>query len=203
MIEAQKPLQRLVQHAREEGRSEVVLPSVIDLQTGVTSMAQILSEYSILRIKVKDTHVSVADGDIKTWYKLEVLEEILRQNEVDDRPLPENIPAQLLPLLDSEVLHVQTGGVTSINGIRVIQPPPVNQYTLKRGQDYLIASYLECGGKLLFPAAGVDGVFAISDSILTPLAKRDREFVREVEWVYGNHLDRLRTDMRLRRGREK
>jgi hypothetical protein len=200
---SQKHLKRLVQHAKEEGRSEVVLSALIDMKTGVTSMAQILSEYSILRIKVKDSYVSVTDGDIKTWYKLEVLEEIHRQNEVDKRPLPENIPAQLLPLLDSEVLHVQPGGVTTVEGIRVIQPAPVNQYTLKRGYDYLITSYLECGGKLLFPAAGVDGVFTVSDSTLAPLAKGDRELVREVEGVYGNHLDRLRSDTRMRPGREK
>src|SRR5215510_802100 len=89
----QSPLDRIVQQAKEEGRKEVVITrKASGMPTGVTSMAQIIAEYSLVRVKVKDIHATVGNGEIKTWYKLEVLEEILRQSKVDDQPLSDSIP---------------------------------------------------------------------------------------------------------------
>jgi hypothetical protein len=198
-------LQSMIEQARKEERAEIILPSVNETLTGVSSMEEVIREYSLLRVKVSDieTVYSETDADIRTWYKLEVAETLCRQNKIDDQPLPENVPVRFLPLLPSESLLVVLGGRVTINGIRVILIRVLNefQFELRRNKEYLIAAYLDFGGKLIRPVAAIDGVFDISDSTLIPLAPKDRELVREMEQIYGNGLSRLRSGIRLQSNR--
>jgi hypothetical protein len=67
-------LQSMIEQARKEERAEIILPSVNETLTGVSSMEEVIREYSLLRVKVSDieTVYSETDADIRTWYKLEV-----------------------------------------------------------------------------------------------------------------------------------
>jgi hypothetical protein len=128
---------------------------------------------------------------------------VCQQDRTDDEPLPKEAPSDFLPLLPSESLLVIGGGEVVIDGIRVIRSLAENQFVLAPDKEYLIAAYLEFGGKLIRPVAKAAGVFAISDSALTSLGLKNNGLVREIDELYGNNLDRLRIGIRQRRGREK
>jgi hypothetical protein len=155
-----------------------------------------------LRVKVKnkETIASEPYAEIKTWYKLEVLETVHQQDRIGDDPLPESTPRDFLPLLSSECLMVRPGGTITADGIRVVRQP---QFALDQGQEYLIAVYLDCGGKLIRPVARAEGVFAISDSALIPIGSKKHPLVRDVESAYENRLDQLRLDTRWRPKQDK
>ena len=185
-----------IQTALKEGRREITYIEMCDMPSGINSIADVLREYSLLRVKVIDKETTISN-DIYRWVKLEVLEVIHPQNKVDDQPLVEGAPPRFLPLKPSECILIEPGAVATIDGIHVERRGP-NDYTLIRGREYLIAAGLESGGKRITPAAneGVDGIFAVTGSTLYPLAPNDRPLVREVERVYGNDLDRLRLGVR-------
>jgi len=159
-------------------------------------MADVLRESSLLRVRVIDKETTISD-DIRRWVKLEKLEIIHQQNKFHDGPLVEGAPPCFLPLQPSECILIEPGAVANVDGIHV-ERVGSNDYTLIRGREYLIAAYLESGGKRITPVAnaGVDGIFAVTGSTMYPLAPNDRPLVREVERVYGNDLDRLRLGVR-------
>src|SRR5262245_63383441 len=65
--------------AKAEGRRELVI-IVEGVPSDVTSIEQVIRDYSLVRVKVKDkeTTVSDSDGSLQTWYKLDVLEVLRR-----------------------------------------------------------------------------------------------------------------------------
>jgi len=185
-----------IQTALKEGRREITYVELCDMPSRINSIADILREYSLLRVKVIDKETTISD-DIRRWVKLETLEVVRQQNKVDDQPLVEGAPPRFLPLQPSECILIEPGAVATIDGIHV-ERVGRSDYTLIRGREYLIAAYLESGGKRITPVANhvVDGIFAVTGSTLYPLAPNDRALVREVERVYGNDLERLRLGVR-------
>jgi hypothetical protein len=192
-----------VQAAKAAGRNEIVLPPVNESLIAVRSIADILQDYSLLRVKVKDIETTISDPSIDTWYKLELLEIIHKQGKIGDAQLPESVPDHFLPQLSSECLMVRPGGAVNLDGVRVVRALGEHQFALTWNKEYLVAAYLDCAGKLIRPVAQADGVFVISNSKLIPLAQKNREIVREIEFLYGNSLDTLRTEVRHRREQEK
>jgi hypothetical protein len=185
-----------IDRAKAEGHDEVTLPASNEIRIGPSSsIDDIINNYSLLRVKVKnkETIASEPYAGIKSWYKLEVLETVHRQDRVGDDPLPASVPSNFLPLLSSECLMVRPGGTINADGVRVVSP---SQFVLDQDQEYLIAVYLDCGGKLLTPVARAEGVFAISDSTLIPIGSKKHQLVRDIESAYENRLDRLRLDAR-------
>jgi len=192
-----------IQTALKEGRREITYIEMCDMPSGINSIADVLRESSLLRVKVIDKETTISD-DIRRWVKLETLEIIHRQNKVDDQPLVEGAPPRFLPLQPSECILIEPGAVATIDGIHV-ENVGRNDYTLIPGREYLIAAYLESGGKRITPVAnhGIDGIFAVTGSTLYPLAPNDRALVREVKQVYCSDLDRLRLSVRQYQESEK
>jgi hypothetical protein len=174
------------------------------LPSDVTSIEQVIRDYSLVRVKVKDkeTTVSDSDGSLQTWYKLDVLEVLRRQKEIGNSPLLEYAPRRFLPLLASEGLFPTSGGSVTVDGI-VIETLDDDPIWLIQGGEYLIAADLTCEGKIITPVAMVDGIFRVEDTELKPLGLKNRRLVGEVERMYNNNLSRLRSDMQLRLRREK
>jgi hypothetical protein len=182
-----------IEAAKEAGSREIIFIQKCNMPSGINSLAQILAEYSLLRVRVMDKETTISD-DIRRWVKLKVLEVIHRQNTVDDEPLVEGAPPCFFPLRPSECILIEPGAAATIDGIHV-ERLDRNDYTLIRGREYLMAAYLQDGGKRI-TSLGPDSIFAITGSTLYPLATYDREVVRDVEQVYGNDLDRIRLSVR-------
>lgn len=190
--------------AKVEGRREIVI-IVEGMPSNVTSIEQVIRDYSLVRVKVKDkeTTVSDSDGSLQTWYKLDVLEVLRQQKEIGNTsPLLEYAPSRFLPLLASEGLFHTTGGSVTVDGV-VIETLDDDPILLIQGREYLIAADLHCEGKIITPVAMVDGIFRVEDTKLKPLGDKNRRLVGEVERMYNNNLSSLRSDVRLRRGRKK
>jgi len=191
-----------IARAKAEGRRELVRIVEV-LPSDVTSIKQVIRDYSLVRVKIKDkeTTVSDSDGSLQTWYKLDVLEVLRQQKEIGNTsPLLEYAPGRFLPLLASEGLFHTTGGSVTVDGI-VIETLDDDPILLIQGREYLIAGDLE--DKIISPVAMVDGIFRVEGTKLKPLGDKNRRLVGEVERMYNNDLSRLRSDVQSRHGREK
>src|SRR5262247_1916413 len=117
-----------IESAKKQGKKEVILPGGIATPTPDLSLEELLRNYGLLRVKVidKETTIYVSSpeipsADIETWYKVEILETLHPQRKVSDEQPPFELPSRLLPLLPSESLMVEQGGVINVDGITVVR----------------------------------------------------------------------------------
>lgn len=190
-----------IDRAKAENKTEVLLPAAFLMRSTVTSMEQIMRDYSLLRVKVidKETTVYEPDADIKTWYKVEIVETLHQQDKISDKPLFDEVPSRFLPLLPSESILIVSGGEITVDGFRVIRAISSDEVDYIPNEEYLIAAALDYGGKVIFPVAQAAGIFRIENTNLKPLGHKQHQLVREVEEMYGNDVDRFRSDIELRR----
>jgi hypothetical protein len=194
---------RLVQQATKRGDTELRLPVPKIFPTGVDSVSTLLLDYSIIRFKVADVVTTPSGAGLRTWYKLQTLETISPQSQIDSNELPAGVPPQLLPLTSQQLLFPVTGGVATVDGVRVIQGFAEAGLELRRSQEYVGAFLLEYSGKLASAAAGSAGIFSVSGGVLKPQGDPSRNLVREIQDGYGSRLDNLRRDVRQRIGQPK
>jgi hypothetical protein len=197
---------KAIESAKEEGKNEVILSPGIDLPIAEQSLEELLRDNGLLRVKVldKETTVSEPYADIKTWYKVEIVETLHHQSQmISGEPMPFEAPSRLLPLLPSESLLVVQGGVVTVDGVKVVRKVSTAGNHFIPKEEYLIVAYLDYGGKLIRPATGRAGVFRIDNGHLKSYGQKDGQLVREIEETYGNDLDNLRSgvQLRLRRGK--
>lgn len=187
---------KAIEAAKAEGKKEIVLPPGIAIPTVELSLEELLRDYGLLRFKVIDEETTVTEpyADIKTWYKVEILETLHRQRKASDEPPPFELPSRLLPSLPSQSLMVVSGGVINVDGITVVSEVSTFDVVYIPREEYLIVGYLEYGGKLIRPSSGRACVFHIINKRLMSCQKEHR-MVREIEERYGNDLDRLRSSL--------
>jgi hypothetical protein len=198
-----------IERAKEQGKKEVILPGGIATPTPELSLEELLRDYGLLRVKVIDKETTIyvtipeiPSADIETWYKVEIVETLHSQRKVRDEAAPFELPGRLLPLLPSESLLVVQGGVINVDGITLVREVSTGDVEYIPKEEYLIVGYVEYGGKLITPSSGRASVFHVINKRLMS-AQKEHRLVREIEERYGNDLDLLRSDMRLRQGREK
>lgn len=190
-----------IDRAKAENKTVVLLPAATNIPSNITSVEQIMRNYSLLRIKVidKETTVYEPDAGIKTWYKAEIVDTLHQQDKIRDRPLFDEVPSRFLPLLPSESILIVSGGKITVDGVPVIRAISSDEVDYVPNEEYLIASYLDYGGKVIFPASLAAGIFRIENTNLKPLGHKQHQLVREVEEMYGNDLNRFHSDITLRR----
>ncbi len=191
--------------AKSEGKSVALLPAVREFPIVINSLEELISNSSLLLVKVidKETMVSEPHAEINTWYKLQVVETLQQREPVNDDSLIKGAPSDFLPLQDSECLMVRPGGSITVDGIRVVRSTTEYQFELDLKNVYLIAANLERGGKFIRPSAQSAGVFLVEGTNLKPLDVRNRLSVIEMKRLYDNDLTRFRSSIQLRKPREK
>lgn len=196
-----------IESAKGQGKKEVILPGGISIPTIQQSLEELLRNYGLLRVKVidKETTVSEPYADINTWYKVEIVETLHHQSQmISGEPLPDEFetPSRLLPLLPSESLLVVSGGVVTVDGVKVIRKVSTSGSHFIPQEEYLIVGYLDYGGKLIRPVTGRAGVFKVKNGHLKSFGQKEHRLVREIEEIYGNDLDNLRSRRAVERRRE-
>jgi hypothetical protein len=193
-----------IESAKEQGKKEVILPPGISIGFSQQSLEELLRDYGLLRVKVVDreTTVSESDADIKTWYKVEIVETLRQQREVSDEQPPFELPGRFPPLLPSESLLFADGGEITVDGVTIVREVSTESVVYIPKEEYLIVAYLDHGGKLITPVIGRASVFHIMNKRLMS-GQKEHRLAREIEERYGNDLDRLRSDVQMRLRREK
>jgi hypothetical protein len=94
------------------------------------------------------------------------------------------------------------GGVVTVDGVKVVRKVSTAGTHFIPKQEYLIVAYLDYEGKLIRPASGRAGVFRINNTHLKSIGQKEHRLVREIEEIYGNDLDNLRSRRAVGRRQE-
>ena len=191
---------RAVQEAKAQGKTKAVLGVPIPLPTSLRNVDDVLDHYSILITEHAQAPVTVVEQNgIDTWHRLRIREVILRQRETNDEPLPDDLPSQLLPVPQGEVLAATSGGTTIIDGIIVTQGSHWG-ISLRPGNQYLLFVWLTSGGRHAQLAANEASVFLIhADGTFEPVSKLRSPLIEDVQAFSGNILSQFRKAVRTRR----
>jgi len=195
---------KAIEIAKEQGKNEVILPPGIAIGIAEQSLEELLRDYGLFRFKVIDQETTVSEpyADIKTWYKVKIVEILRQQRKVSDEAPTFELPGRLLPLLPSESLLVEQGGVITVDGVTVVSEVSTDGVVYFPKEEYLIVGYLDYGGKLIRPSSGRASVFHVINNRLKS-GQKEHRLVREIEERYGGDLGLLRSGLQLRQGREK
>jgi hypothetical protein len=88
-----------------------------------------------------------------------------------------------------------SGGEVTVDGVKVVSSISTDENHFIPKEEYLIVAYLSRGGKLITPVTGRAGVFRINNTHLKSFGQKEHRLVREIEEIYGNDLDRLRSSV--------
>ena len=192
--------QEEIDQAKASGHKEIILPAIFYQPFPEVTFEQIIRSHSFLRIKVLDEETVVYNGgsDIKTWYKLEIIESVHQQSTINDEPLFEEVPDRLLPLLPSECLLVVQGGTVQVDGIKITRLFNQEDVSFDLDKEYFIAAHLDHNSKFLSLIAHKSGAFLVDGSALKPLSTNDSQLVKEVRELFQNNLEHFRGDKRFR-----
>lgn len=186
-----------IQQAKAAGIHEITLPSPLVMKSAVRTVNDLIRDYSLLRVTVVDATTVVDDDNVRTWYKLSVLDVLSRQAQVRQRSLPPDTPRALLPLGGSEVLFVVTGGTAVVDGITVTESPVAAGLVLHKERQYVGGFLLDASGQLVGTAALSASLYELNNNEdLTPLGSPEHALVRDFRDYLGNRLSTLTNTIR-------
>lgn len=169
----------------------------------IGTLDEVTDQFSLARVKVLDKETSVfPNGNIRTWYKVDLVEFEHKQDKIGEAPLPDNVPSRFLPLLPTESLLFIDGGEMDVDGVHIEQILNDN-IVLKLGAEYLVAVDVQSEGKLLFQIANSEGIYQVEEGKLKPLCQSSHDLVRDIDRKYGNDLNRMRSAIQSRKTQKK
>jgi hypothetical protein len=195
-------LKRSAARAKAEGRSEVIVRAPLYRPAGVTSLDQALSYYTAVIATPVDSKSYMQSPDkIVTWYKFKVIEYLNRKKPrvCSTCPsTPSDIPAEMLPLQEDEVLIPRPSGSVVVDDVKVTSVesgfPPFLQ-----SKNYLLFVQLDSSSRVGVLRIGAYGVFTVDENgDIKHINQKNHPFKHEIENAdgNGNAVEQLRAKIR-------
>lgn len=190
--------------AKERGERRLqinVPPSSTPEYKSVNNIDEALSNYAVVIARPVARESKNQVYSISTWYKFKVIENI-SDKTFSDRTDHADAPKELLPVQPDEILIPKGGGDLVIDGVEVIcEEPGFPQFEISR--TYLLFvkpdPFSRKFGRIGAFTLGPKGVFVVrSDGLVEPLARESHRLSSELERLYVNSLERIKTDFKER-----
>ena len=191
--------------AQAQGLTSIGISTPVPYFLAVNSIDEALQSQAVLVVRVED-QMSVPSPDedcVWTWYKMRIIHDLSR-TQLSENTAPPNgilqIPANMLPLKENEVLVRSLGGSVTIEGVTVKSEHLHGGFS--RDSTYLLFADLSKLGTTvsLSPShygeitLGPAGIFTIdSENRIHPLSARyaDSPIAVDLQNRYGDSLDEL------------
>jgi hypothetical protein len=159
----QGTIERRVREAKKLGKTsiKIAFPIVEDAETPPLDDA--LERTTLVLAKVLKTEVSHDNYYVSTWRKYRTLEKLYLQRGVYDRPLPQDLPAAMLPIGPDEFVIGDFGGTIVIDGVTVTMQDE-RSHPLPDDLPHLMFVLFLSSGAWAVTNYGPHGVFWVDDS---------------------------------------
>ncbi len=152
-----------VREAKKLGKTSIELDVGIVEHAATQSLDIALEDTSLVLAKVLKSEADHDDYNVFTWRKYRLLEKLSFQRGVYDRPLPEDVPADMLPIGPDEFVMAEEGGAIVIDGVTVTMDAGVS-HPRPDHLRHLMFVLLVSPGPLALPNYGPIGAFWVDDS---------------------------------------
>jgi hypothetical protein len=152
-----------------------------------------IASCSLLLVDLVDSVTTYTSTDVVTWYKFRLIETLHKQPTVLEEPLPDGVPASLLPVLQDEFLFYRFTGTITLEGVAVSEDEGDAQ-SFKKDTRHLL--YVTMRSPVLATATyGPKGLYWVDDhDAIRPLLDAPyNQLNREMNTKTKGTLDDLRT----------
>jgi hypothetical protein len=192
-----------VEMARAKGQSEIAFGSSLVDYAVSSNLDEALANHDLVLAEVlsSQSFSAATDTDIRTWYKLKLIETLSTHTVACVTCLdPSDPPSELLPLNQGEFLVSQPGGQVSIDGIKVISNN--TQFpAFEHGKKYLLFVSFDSNKIVASAPMGPWGTFISGpDEKLRPV---DNKLIHGLRYELSNRFDNSLTSLRTHLKKER
>ena len=149
--------------AKRNGKVSITMPLPHALVAELTSLDDATAHTSLVLATLVATESIHDEYGIFSWSKYKILEKLSQQLIITNNPLPDSVPASLLPLAPDEFLVPSLGGKVTIDGVTITMRDP--DLHIPDGQNrHLMFVILGSSGSLAVLNYGPLGAFYVDDS---------------------------------------
>ena len=200
IIEDQRgTLAERAQRARARGQRRLVISTPIVPPARVRDLDQALSYFTVVVAEPIEQRTYPHDQyDLISWYRFRVVENLTPETHTGCLLCSDiEIPNELLPVNEDEILVPRYGGTLMLDGIEVVQlDRRFPQFIM--GQRYLLFLSLDTSRRMGIMQVGPDGTFAVNNGNLQAITNREHPIRGGLATQHGNSLERLRAHIRAR-----
>lgn len=197
-IESEKrgTLRQQVARAKLRGEPQLTLGGIVATYEQAKSLDNVLARYSLVVVQAVEQRGYIDEHDsISSWYKFKIIETL--SNPATPHSFASfNIPAELLPLREDEILVSRLGGTVPVDGLMVtIQEQNFPEF--KKSRKYLLFLLLDPVQKVGSVGLGPAGALLIKDEdTFESINERTYPLQNEIQNRYGNSFKSLREKLK-------
>ena len=192
-----------VQSAKARGERQLQLPAPIPFYAGVRDVDDALGHYStvIAYPTLKHSQLNADSTSLETWYKFKVTDFLSHPEQphvCESCKHAENIPPEVLPVNEDELIVKRGGGSLEVDGVRVyVKDASFPDYQI--GQNYLLFVIVDLTSRIAFVELGPQGVSLInSNGKLDPVGPSDTKLNASLQKRFAR-IDDLRDALKFRK----
>jgi len=197
-IESEKrgTLRQQVARAKLRGEPQLTLGGIVATYEQAKSLDNVLARYSLVVAQPVEQRGYIDEHDsISSWYKFKIIETL--SNPATPHSFASfNIPAELLPLREDEILVSRLGGTVPVDGLMVtIQEQNFPEF--KKSRKYLLFLLLDPVQKVGAVGLGPAGALLIKDEdTFESINERTYPLQNEIQNRYGNSFKSLKEKLK-------
>ncbi|MCA1603932.1 MAG: hypothetical protein LC775_00250 [Acidobacteria bacterium] len=171
------------QRAKQRGQQEIIIPAPRWRPVGVSSLEEALGYFTVVvATPIENKSYIRSSNNIRTWYKFKVHEFLSRKNWAGcpTCPPPPDVPSEMLPLAEDEVLVPRGSGTVIVDGVKITSLE--TDYPLfSESHQYLLFLKFDASKQVGEITLGHAGVFTVSPSGgIKQINRRNHRFAHEI-----------------------
>ncbi|MGA7415442.1 MAG: hypothetical protein WBW33_33530 [Bryobacteraceae bacterium] len=156
-------IERRVREAKKLGKTSIKIGFPIVEHAETPPLDDALERTTLVLAKVLKSEVGHDNYYVVTWRKCRTLEKLYLQRGVYDRPLPQDLPAAMLPIGPDEFVIGDFGGTVVIDGVTVTMQDE-RSHSLPEDLPHLMFVLFFSSGAMAVMNYGPEGAFWVDDS---------------------------------------
>lgn len=191
------------EEARSKGKKETHISAPIPLYAAVSGVDEALTQYTALIVRpiAKHSQLSADSKEIETWHKLQIIDYLSSpktSSPCQSCASPGEIPSELQPLTENELVVVRNTGDLTIDGISVRSTTSLFP-EFEKNREYLVFLSIDPNSRVGSIKLGPTGVLLIDpDGQIKPISDQNRKLSDELISRYGNIKD-IKEQLKFRR----
>lgn len=192
-----------VQTAKTRGQRELLLPAPLPYYSDVSDLDDALGNYSTVIAEPISVHTRLSSDAtrIEAWYKFRVID-FLSQPENPHAcgtcEAIKEIPPEVLPVKEDEILIARNAGELDIEGVRV-RSEDLSFPNYRLNQKYLLFLNLDLNSRIASVELGPQGAYLISrDGEVQSIGSPGRKLSQSLNDRYGK-VDTLKNALKFRK----
>jgi hypothetical protein len=188
--------------AKASGLTKVTFPAPKTMPVHIASLDIAFAHLTVVIARPVEKRSYLLDpNDITSVYILEILETLSESNSREVCCVPTSVPTDMTPLKEGQIYLVNGGGTMELAGVEVTVVEEAGGFS--PAKTYLLFLNLDESKKIGDVRIAEQGVYEVNaDNTFEPVDKKTHGLRELLLNAYGNSLERLKDDLKMRQPKQ-